>query len=260
MNARYSDALRGYAHEVLRRDDFVCRYCGLDGKVWPNWLFLSWDHLLPPGHPRKDDEAYIVAACRFCNEAGNRHVYELEDSATGELKQPGALVEQKRPVIRATVDEYRGFWERHVAENALARDSVAQRVTAAVLFQRGRLLLAKRTPHSSLPGVWELPGGKVESGETPESCLAREMREEFGVEVAVGELFGTNTHAYDHGCFEILAYPIEIVAGELQALEHEAFDWFLPSEVEQLDVAPADIPIVRALLSQEAPPQDEANG
>jgi 8-oxo-dGTP diphosphatase len=135
-----------------------------------------------------------------------------------------------------------------------------RRVTAAILFRDGRLLLAKRPAHSSLPGVWELPGGKVEQDEAPEACLAREMQEEFDVGVEVGELFASNTHAYDHGVFEILAYPIEIIAGELEAREHEAFDWFLPSEVEQLDVAPADIPIVRALLSQEAPPQDGANG
>jgi hypothetical protein len=88
---KYGDALRGYAHEVLKRDDFTCRYFGWDGKVWPNWLYLSWDHLLPVGHPGRDDPAFIVAACRFCNEASNRTKWDVEG------KSPEELVAQKRP-------------------------------------------------------------------------------------------------------------------------------------------------------------------
>ncbi len=73
----FSDALRGYAFRVLRRDGFTCRYCGLDGRVaLSNCVRLSWDHLLPHGHPERDDEAFIVAACRFCNETHNRTVFD----------------------------------------------------------------------------------------------------------------------------------------------------------------------------------------
>jgi 5-methylcytosine-specific restriction endonuclease McrA len=68
----FTDALRGYAHRVLERDNFTCRYCGLDGRIWPNWLYLSWDHLVPISDPLRDDETYIVAApCRsFTREVG----------------------------------------------------------------------------------------------------------------------------------------------------------------------------------------------
>lgn len=105
----HTDALRGYAHEVLKRDNFVCRYCGWDGKIWPNWLYLSWDHLFPKGHPKKrDDPDYIVAACRFCNEACNRTEWNVE------RKTPEELVEQKKPDVLAKREEYHCFWKEEV--------------------------------------------------------------------------------------------------------------------------------------------------
>jgi 5-methylcytosine-specific restriction endonuclease McrA len=106
--AKFNDALRGYAHDVLRRDNFVCRYCGLDGKIWPNWLHLSWDHLLPVGHALRDDPAYIVAACRFCNEAHNRRTWDVDG------RTPDELVTQKRPLVLEKREEYKDFWRRNV--------------------------------------------------------------------------------------------------------------------------------------------------
>lgn len=104
----FTDSLRGYAFAVLKRDGFVCRYCGLDGKIWPNWLYFSWDHLLPPGHPRRDDPAYIVAACTFCNTLHNRTVFDVDG------KTPDELIEQKRPLVVARRAEYQRFWEEQV--------------------------------------------------------------------------------------------------------------------------------------------------
>lgn len=105
---KFDDALRGYAHPVLKRDGFKCRYCGLDGTHWPNWLYLSWDHLLPKGHPQRDNPDFIVAACRFCNEAHNRTAFPVEG------KTPQQLVEQKRKLILAKRAEYKQFFDRHV--------------------------------------------------------------------------------------------------------------------------------------------------
>ena len=64
----FTDSLRGYAFETMRRDDFRCRYCGLDGTAsFDSWLAFSWDHLLPKGHPNRDNPKFIVAAYSFCN-------------------------------------------------------------------------------------------------------------------------------------------------------------------------------------------------
>ena len=108
---KFEDSLRGYAYNVLKRDNFLCRYCALDGKIWPNWLYLSWDHLLPPGHEDRDNEDYIVCACRFCNEACNRTDWDVEG------KTPEQIVEQKKPFVLARREEYRRFWEKNVRQN-----------------------------------------------------------------------------------------------------------------------------------------------
>ena len=102
--ARHDDALRGYAYEVMSRDGFVCAYCGLDGKAWPNWLYLSWDHLLPPGHPNRDKPQFIVTACRFCNEVHNRTVFDVDG------KTPAELVAQKKPLVLQRRADYRAFF------------------------------------------------------------------------------------------------------------------------------------------------------
>ena len=106
--AQFADSLRGYAYPTHKRDGFVCVYCGLDGKLWPNWLYLSWDHLLPEGHPNRDNPDYIVTACRFCNELCNRIVFDVEG------KTPVELMEQKKPIVLEARHKYRIFWEEHV--------------------------------------------------------------------------------------------------------------------------------------------------
>jgi len=109
----FTDALRGYAHTILKRDGSRCRYCGLDGTQWPNWLYLSWDHLLPVGHPNRNNPDFIVAACRFCNEACNRTVWDVAN------KTPDQLVAQKKPHVLAKRAEYRSFWEQEVRGSRL---------------------------------------------------------------------------------------------------------------------------------------------
>jgi hypothetical protein len=114
--AKFDDALRGYSHAVLKRDGFRCRYCGLDGtKSFSAWLNLSWDHLLPKGHPERDNPDYIVAACLFCNAADNRYFDLLEPRALSvEGLTAEELVEQKRPYVEATRGKYEKFWESEV--------------------------------------------------------------------------------------------------------------------------------------------------
>jgi len=112
----YTDSLRGYAFEILRRDGFRCRYCGADGtKSFDTWLTLSWDHLLPKGHPNRDNPDYIVAACHFCNTSDNRYFDLAEERG---LKfdgfTPDELVRQRMPYVQATRQNYKKFWEEKV--------------------------------------------------------------------------------------------------------------------------------------------------
>jgi Fe-S oxidoreductase len=114
--AKFDDALRGYARRVLERDRFRCRYCGLDGtQSFSNWLALSWDHLLPKGHPKRDDEDYIVVACSFCNTADNRYLEKAEASGfVFDDRTPDELVELRRKAVQATRDSYLEFWQTNV--------------------------------------------------------------------------------------------------------------------------------------------------
>ena len=113
---KFTDSLRGYAFEILKRDDFVCRYCGLDGKVsFDSWAAFSWDHLLPKGHLERDNPEFIVAACNFCNTADNRYFDNARKrgiSFNGLTQQE--LVAQRKPFVEATRSKYKDFWSEHV--------------------------------------------------------------------------------------------------------------------------------------------------
>lgn len=113
----FSDSLRGYAFDVLKRDNFQCRYCGLDGRgSFQAWLSLTWDHLLPKGHPDRDNPDFIVTACAFCNCADNH--YFLKADAYGLSfadKTPEELVKQRLPFVLKPRGEYKEFWLEKVA-------------------------------------------------------------------------------------------------------------------------------------------------
>lgn len=116
----YSDSLRGYAHEILKRDRFKCRYCGLDGtKSFDNWLTLSWDHLLPKGHPDRNNPDFIVAACNFCNTADNLYFKNSEKRGISfDGKTTEELVAQRLPFVMKTRQGYFEYWK----ENVLPRE------------------------------------------------------------------------------------------------------------------------------------------
>jgi len=109
-SVKYRDALRGYAHDVLKRDNFACRSCGLDGRTWAYWLYLSCDHLLPKSHPQRNNPDFIVAACRYCHGACNRTVWDVAG------KTPEQVVEQKKSHALAVREQYHAFWEQEVTQ------------------------------------------------------------------------------------------------------------------------------------------------
>ncbi len=120
-------------------------------------------------------------------------------------------------------------------------------VVGAVIVRDGRVLCVQRGPLGSLPGKWEFPGGKVESGETPEQALTREIEEELGCSVTVAEEVTTTTHEYDFATIGLTTFWCDIVRGEPHLTEHSALVWSPPAELSQLDWAPADIPAVAVI-------------
>jgi 8-oxo-dGTP diphosphatase len=127
-------------------------------------------------------------------------------------------------------------------------------VVCAGLITRadGALLIARRPPGGFMPGYWEFPGGKLEPGETPEAGLAREIREELGVEVADARIFHVMAHAYPDRRVLILFYRCAIRAGdpsgpEAGGLEHA---WVKPAELPSYAMLPADAEVIDRILGE----------
>lgn len=123
-----------------------------------------------------------------------------------------------------------------------------KKVTAALLVKENKILIAQRASMDKLAGKWEFPGGKIEDGETPEECLAREMNEEFEIEINVRDFFMDSIYHYEQGEIQLLAYWCEWVSGDLKAMVHDDYQWVSDEELQQFDFAPADIPFVKKLI------------
>lgn len=120
-------------------------------------------------------------------------------------------------------------------------------VTCGLIFDDRRVFICRRKPEKRLGGFWEFPGGKLELDETHEECLARELHEELGMEVIVGERFFTNEHSYDHITIRLIAYRCELVSFSQTLTDHDKYSWVFPEKLASVNLAPADIPIARAL-------------
>ncbi len=120
-------------------------------------------------------------------------------------------------------------------------------VSAAILIKEDKILIAKRPADDKLPYKWEFPGGKIEAGETPEACLKREMYEEFGIEVRIGDYYCSSVYNYSHGEIELLAYFIEWIGGAMAPTVHDDIRWVTAQELSKFDFAPADVAIVERL-------------
>jgi len=122
-----------------------------------------------------------------------------------------------------------------------------KQVTAAVLVKDGKILIAQRKLGDFLAGKWEFPGGKLEPGETPEVCLRRELREEFGVDTKIGAFICSSKFEYKHLPIELLAYRAEHVSGEFKLNDHDRIEWVAPAELQDYDFCSADLPVVALL-------------
>lgn len=117
-------------------------------------------------------------------------------------------------------------------------------VTAAVILRDHRILLARRGQRSKLAGLWELPGGKVEPGETRQECLERELSEELGVVSVAAEEIAESEYHYDHGSFKIIAIKTTIMSTDFSLTVHDAVEWVDILRLQEYQLAPADVALV----------------
>ena len=123
------------------------------------------------------------------------------------------------------------------------------RVTAAVIEREGRVLIAERPQGGRHPGAWEFPGGKVEPGETPRECLAREIMEEMDVTVEVGEMLAAVRFSYPDMTIVLLAFRCLIVRGSIKDIGCASHAWVRPVDLTAYDLLPPDRELAARLFS-----------
>lgn len=125
-------------------------------------------------------------------------------------------------------------------------------VAAGLVFRAGKLLITQRRAGTHLGGLWEFPGGKRESQETFEQCLIRELREELGVTVAVGELFESVLHTYPERQVALKFFLGQLIQGEPQPLACAAVQWVSRTELNNYAFPAADAQLLTRLQATAA--------
>ncbi len=123
-------------------------------------------------------------------------------------------------------------------------------IALGVLLNENRLLITKRKPDGLLGGLWELPGGKVQTGEIPSEACIREIKEEVNLEVEVGDFLTRINHAYTHFKIVVHVYACELYGGEIRLKGPVDYRWIRASELHQYPFPAANHKIFRALKTK----------
>ena len=121
-------------------------------------------------------------------------------------------------------------------------------VVAAVIIRTAsdgtKQVFATQRGYGEFKDGWEFPGGKIESGESPESALAREIREELATEISVGDYIDTIEYDYPAFHLSMRCYECTVISGKLELLEHENAAWLTRESLRSVKWLPADITIL----------------
>jgi len=123
-------------------------------------------------------------------------------------------------------------------------------VTCAILIHEGRILAAQRSEAMDLSGKWEFPGGKVEPGENSQASLIREIKEELGIDIELGDELTPISFSYPAKSIRLIPFLAYWKRGEIRLAEHSAFCWLEKKELLTLNWAEADLPIVHELIEK----------
>ena len=113
---------------------------------------------------------------------------------------------------------------------------------------KNKVLAGKRNADRLVGGMWEFPGGKIEKGETPQEAAKRELKEEFHDEVQIGPQLGeTVSYEYDFGIVKLTVFFAKLLTNNFDLVAHSEVEWLSTDEVQKLNWAPADAPLVKEL-------------
>lgn len=122
-------------------------------------------------------------------------------------------------------------------------------VSAAVIFDKESILLARRAPGEKLSGFWEFPGGKQESNETIKDCLVREIKEELNLIVQCLGILTESIYEYPGGKINLIAISARIIGGDIRLNVHDKYEWVDIQRLLDYQLAPADIPIAKWIIN-----------
>ena len=120
-------------------------------------------------------------------------------------------------------------------------------VVASLIEKEGKYLVAERPPGSWMEGYWEFPGGKIEKDEDPRAALAREVEEEIGIAIEVGEVEEILFHSYPDRSVVLLFFHCRCVGGEPEPKIGQTLAWASPAQLRGMKFLPADVPLLRRL-------------
>ncbi|MDR1399278.1 MAG: (deoxy)nucleoside triphosphate pyrophosphohydrolase [Treponema sp.] len=124
--------------------------------------------------------------------------------------------------------------------------NITKRSVAGIAIENSRLFIAKRIPGGAMGEKWEFPGGKVEDDESDADALRREYREEFGIDVTVGDLLASAVFEYK-GQRQLSAYQVTFASMQFTLIEHTTWRWATLEEIEALDFVDSDQKLLPAL-------------
>ena len=121
-------------------------------------------------------------------------------------------------------------------------------VVAAIIIKDQKIFATQRG-YGEFKNGWEFPGGKIESGESPEHALEREIREELDAKIRVGELFDTIEYDYPNFHLSMKCFLCSLISDQLTLREHEAAKWLTKENLTSVEWLPADLTIIDKLKS-----------
>lgn len=113
-------------------------------------------------------------------------------------------------------------------------------VTCAIIRNGDKVLAVQRSHNMHLAGHWEFPGGKTETGETSEACIAREILEELNIRIRPVKQLIPVEHHYKDTTIRLIPFLCDIIEGEIELTEHAEYQWVRPDEIKTLKWAAAD--------------------
>jgi 8-oxo-dGTP diphosphatase len=118
---------------------------------------------------------------------------------------------------------------------------------AVIWNDRSQILIDKRKPTGAMGGLWEFPGGKIEPGETVAECIVREIREELGIEIGVGEHLISIDHTYPNFSLTLIVHNCHHLSGIPQPIECDEVKWVNVSELDNYQFPEANIQIIETI-------------